>query len=87
MSGGSLDYACWKLERIADDLSSENYDPEYDSETIKAKSDHPLRVLIVEELRALAHVLHEIEWSDSGDTGPDDWVVATKAYLRDRNRL
>lgn len=66
MSGGSYDYAQYKLEEIADRLRRNHPD----SAPILALAAHFL---------ALATVMHEIEWADSGDTS---WNPELLAHVR-----
>ncbi len=44
--------------------------------------NHPqLRQELAEHLHACSEVLKAIEWSDSGDTAPSDWVPAAEKLL------
>ena len=72
MSGGSMDYAYWKVRMIA--------------EQYLEGSDDPLRRALATELFEMADVLKAIEWSDSGDTAPDEWRDHVRRYL-DKRRI
>ncbi len=54
MSGGSWDYLYGKVEEAADRLTRE---------------ESPLRRALGKHLLLVAHALHDIEWTDSGDCG------------------
>jgi hypothetical protein len=54
MSGGSWDYAYFKVEEIAERLE---------------RSNQPLRRNLGAHLRKVALALRDIEWVDSGDLG------------------
>lgn len=64
MSGGSHDYAYFKLEEIADSFYIE---PE-------KQSYIDCRKKVAEILKHMSKICHDIEWIDSGDYGEDDWV-------------
>ena len=50
--------------------------------SIAQGGNHPgLRRLVAEHLHQCADVLREIEWADSGDTGPDDWKAAAEELV------
>lgn len=67
MSGGSLDYAQYKLDDIA--------------EMVAVRSRTPLHKAFVKHLRLVGEALHEFEWMASGDTGPGDEVTAIEKIL------
>ena len=73
MSGGSWDYAHAKVTLAALEL--------FERETRHRTEVHPLRRELIDHLYYLADVMKAIEWSDSGDTAPDDWVEKTQAFL------
>lgn len=75
MSGGSWDYAYWKVEGLAEGLIDSH--PEL--------AGHPLRVALHSHLEQLAEVVRDIEWSDSGDTAEDAWVQPLHAFLTDHS--
>ncbi len=69
MSGGSMDYAYAKVSTVAEDVER----------SIEQGGNHPgLRHLVAEHLHRCADLLRQIEWADSGDTGPDDWKAAAE---------
>lgn len=70
MSGGSMDYAYSKVRMIAEEFLE--------------GSEEPLRRVLATELFELADVLRAIEWSDSGDTAPDEWKDHARNYLEKR---
>ena len=72
MSGGSMDYAYLKARTIAEQLLD--------------GPDDPLRRALATELFEIADVLKAIEWSDSGDTAPDEWQNQVRNYL-DKRRI
>ena len=72
MSGGSLDYAYAKIVIVEEELLR----------SITKGGNHPeLRKELADHLRACSEVLRAIEWSDSGDTAPADWVPAAEKLL------
>ena len=70
MSGGTMDYAYSKVRMIA--------------EQFLEGSEEPLRRVLATELFEIADVLKAIEWSDSGDTAPDEWKDHVRNYLEKR---
>lgn len=68
MSGGSWEYCYFRIEEIADRLQ---------------ESTSPLRRAFGEHMQLCAKAMHDIEWSDSGDTGPGDWRAAVQTALGD----
>ncbi len=68
MSGGSMDYLCFKVEEVAYILANEK------SPTRRAFGAH---------LKKVAHALHEIEWVDSGDKGSPDDINAIRDVFED----
>lgn len=66
MSGGSMDYLCFKVDDVASEL---------------ATSKCPTRRAFAEHLKKVAHALHEIEWVDSADKASPDDIVAMRAAL------
>lgn len=70
MSGGSMDYLCFKVEDVALELiGNEN------TEQLR------YRKIFGEILKEISFVLHEIEWVDSGDCVYPDDVEAIKDFL------
>lgn len=67
MSGGSLDYICWKVEQAAND--------------IRSQATSPLQKAFAEHLDDVAKALHDIEWVFSYDYGEGDEVEAIKKVL------
>lgn len=89
MSGGSLDYACFKLNYIIDDINcklKDNFktsirtDYEFDylhectPEQRKAFIEYIEQLL--KDLRYKVEELHHLEWFLSGDYGYDSYIKA-----------
>ena len=71
MSGGSMDYAYAKLQTVVEDL-----------EASADSGNHPnLRREVAGYIEKAVEAVKAIEWSDSGDTGPEDWVPSAKTLL------
>jgi hypothetical protein len=68
MSGGSYDYACYKVGDFADSLE-------------RNAQGNPLRIAFVAHVRLVAKAMHDIEWVDSGDYGTGDDEAAIRAVL------
>lgn len=73
MSGGSLDYAHYKIETIADD--------------IRARAENPMHVALSVHLYKVAKAVHDLEWMWSGDTGPGDETKAIAAIVSPQDVL
>ena len=72
MSGGCLDYPHWKIENVVEQLE----------DSIKEGGNRPeLRRELIEHLEELSIVLKDLDWSDSGDTGEEDWVDGCRKFL------
>jgi hypothetical protein len=71
MSGGSMEYLCFKVDEAADRLTNEK---------------NPARRAFGEHLKKVAHALHEIEWVDSGDKSSPDDINAIRDVLADDYR-
>ena len=82
MSGGSWNYAYWKVQSLAEEL--ESGEESYSEDEGESPPQHPLRLALSQHMKHLAEVLKAIEWSDSGDTFPDDWIEPTKVYLEQK---
>ena len=67
MSGGSLDYACWKIEAIAED--------------IRKRAETPLHRAFAKHLMLCAAAAHDLEWMFSGDTSAGAEIPAIRAVL------
>ena len=67
MSGGSLDYACWKIEAIAN--------------SIKERAETPLHRAFAKHLMLCATAAHDLEWMFSGDTSSGAEIPAIRAVL------
>lgn len=70
MSGGSLQYACYKVAQIADDIDS--------------RAENDLHRAFAEHLRKVSKALHDLEWVWSCDYGEGDEVEAIRAVLGDK---
>lgn len=71
MSGGSMDYLCYRVEEAADILCIDS---------------NPSRKAFGKHLRKVAHALHEIEWVDSGDSSSPDDINAIRDVFGDTYR-
>lgn len=67
MSGGSLDYAQYKLDEIA--------------EMVAARATTALHRAFAAHLVAVGKALHDLEWVWSCDYGPGDEVEAIRAVV------
>ena len=67
MSGGSLDYACWKVDEI--------------SRNVRERAQTPLHRAFAKHLEACGRALHELEWMLSGDISEGDEIAAIRAVL------
>ena len=75
MSGGTMDNAWSKVKAAADEVER----------SMARGGNHPvLRQRVAEHLEECAKVLRKIEWADSADTGPGDWVAAADTLLGSR---
>lgn len=72
MSGGSWDCVGFKVHDAADRLRNDK---------------SALRRAFGEHLQLCADALHGIEWSDSGDSGRDDWKDAVRKALADTREI
>ena len=71
MSGGSMNYAYSRLRMVAEELEASAND-----------GNHPgLRREVAEYIEKAVEVVRAIEWSDSCDTGPEDWVPSARRLL------
>lgn len=73
MSGGSMDYAYQSVRNAADLLerSIQNY------------GDHDgLRRNLSLHLDKAAEILRTIEWCDSADKLPNEWIEPTREFLK-----
>ena len=75
-----MDYFYAKVEQVADDLEAGHLQFDADSESDESLK-HPLRTQLAHIMRDLASVLHDIEWSDSGDRLPDAWIPAARRFV------
>lgn len=73
MSGGSLDYVCYKVSDAADSLES------------RAKTIQQLA--FAKHLRLVGDALHDIEWVLSGDYGKGDEVEAIAKVITPQMEL
>lgn len=69
MSGGSMDYLCFKVEEVAEQLTD--------------KENTPLQRAFGEHLKKVADALHDIEWVWSGDYGAGRDEEAIKKVIND----
>lgn len=73
MSGGSWNYACWKIQEWANELMTDK---------------NPLRRAFGQHMELIANAMHDIEWVDLCDYGPDQESDAIRAALGpDADRL
>ena len=72
MGGGSLDYAYERVNGALNELE----------ESVQTGGNHPLlRRRLGRLLQACSDALYQIENSDSGDSGADDWVPVAEAAV------
>lgn len=71
MSGGSLDYACYKMDSIIEQIEREGT---YYGMTVLHKA-------FVAHLKKVSKALHDLEWVYSADYGPGDEEEAIKACI------
>lgn len=71
MSGGSLDYACYKMDSIIEQIERE---APYRGMTVLHKA-------FVAHLKKVSKALHDLEWVYSADYGPGDEEAAIKACI------
>ena len=80
MSGGAHDYAYSKVNEFIKSV-------ERDHETPGAMSNMKhwnTRKMFLQHLILVAEAMREIEWEDSGDTGPEDTDIAILRVLSDK---
>jgi len=68
MSGGSYDYACFKLSLFIDEFERNLH-------------NDPLRIAFLEHLKKVQKAMHDIEWVDSGDYSDGGEHDSIKACL------
>lgn len=73
MSGGSLDYVCYKVGDAAD--------------SIEARATTPLQKAFAAHLRDVSKALHDLEWVFSGDYGDGDEVESLKKVVNKQMEL
>ena len=74
MSGGSYDYAYWKIADLSESIRERAGEWE-------GSPAHKLRLEFAYLLEKVAKAAHDIEWVDSCDYGPGDEVEALEAVL------
>ena len=74
-----MDYFYAKVEQVADDLESGSHGS--DPCPTDDDDEHLLRVRLAGIMRDLAVVLHDVEWSDSGDYAPDAWIPSARRFV------
>lgn len=66
MSGGSLDYASFKINSIIEDLQAKKeLDADYVHNVLPEINE------LIAKLEIISHNIYELEWYLSGDTGID----------------
>jgi len=73
MSGGSLDYVCYKVGDAAD--------------SIEARATTPLQKAFAAHLRDVSKALHDLEWVFSGDYGEGDETEALSKVVNKKMEL
>ena len=73
MSGGSLDYVCYKVGDAAD--------------SIEARATTPLQKAFAAHLKDVAKALHDLEWVFSGDYSDGDEVEALSKVVNKKMEL
>ena len=89
MSGGSLDYACHKINYVIDELNEKLKDnfkssigEQYESDNLYELNPEQREQFVqhvqnlVKDLRYKAEELHHLEWFLSGDYGYDSYTKA-----------
>jgi hypothetical protein len=71
MSGGSLDYACYKMDSIIEEIERE----------APCRGMTVLHKAFVAHLKKVSKALHDLEWVYSADYGPGDEEEAIKACI------
>ena len=73
MSGGSLDYVCYKLDDVI--------------EVIERRATTVLQKAFAKHLKDVAKALHDLEWVFSGDYGDGDDVEALRKVVNKEMEL
>jgi len=73
MSGGSLDYICYKLDDVID--------------TVEGRAKTALQKAFTAHLRDVSKALHDLEWVFSGDYSDGDEVEALKKVVNKQMEL
>ena len=73
MSGGSLDYVCYRLDDAID--------------TIERRATTALHKAFSSHLRDISKALHDLEWVFSGDYGDGDEVESLKKVVNKQMEL
>ncbi len=73
MSGGSLDYVCYKVDDAID--------------TIEKRATTVLQKAFAKHLKDVAKALHDLEWVFSGDYGDGDEVESLKKVVNKQMEL
>ena len=73
MSGGSLDYVCYKIDDAID--------------TIEKRATTTLQKAFAQHLKDVAKALHDLEWVFSGDYGDGDEVESLKKVVNKQMEL
>lgn len=69
MSGGSLNYTCYAIEELADNI--------YHQQSLPVQLFH----LLNQQINLLSAAMHDIEWVDSGDYSLGEEEKAIKRFL------
>lgn len=94
MSGGSLDYLCfkydistedlWKIQRAIETLEESGLRERFDVKETKAYKDLKDLELhlskVKEKFQGMSDLLHDIEWKDSGDYGDEQLIESLEKY-------
>ena len=73
MSGGSLDYVCYKLDDAVD--------------SIEKRATTPLHKAFAVHLKDVSKALHDLEWVFSGDYGEGDEIEALSKIVNKKMEL
>ena len=73
MTGGSLDYVCYRLDDAID--------------TIERRATTTLHKAFLSHLRDISKALHDLEWVFSGDYGDGDEVESLKKVVNKQMEL
>lgn len=93
MSGGSLEYLCYKISYAIDTMQEFVLNGEFTTwpdGTVETTPYHPFKLKhyqrFIRHLRKVEKVLHDIEWAMSGDIDIEDADRTVKKFLNSIKR-